>query len=224
MNALELDRIHMTSSNGTDLTVGLADDATWEGASSKTEDGIEFIANVPTEEVFCAPHRERTNGIVYGTKPYAYNGQLIEGWHVTFKDGVVVEHGAEKIADLLAELRCGVEKSNWIGEIAFVPDSSPINRSGALFYSTLFDENAACHIAFGASYPGTTKGGTALTKEELLARGMNQSRLHEDVMIGAEDSHITGKCRDGRVVELFRNGVWVLYSFNINNSLNPYSL
>lgn len=97
MNALELDRIHMTSSNGTDLTVGLADDATWEGASSKTEDGIEFIANVPTEEVFCAPHRERTNGIVYGTKPYAYNGQLIEGWHVTFKDGVVVEHGAEKM-------------------------------------------------------------------------------------------------------------------------------
>ena len=104
MNALELDRIHMTSSNGTDLTVGLADDATWEGASSKTEDGIEFIANVPTEEVFCAPHRERTNGIVYGTKPYAYNGQLIEGWHVTFKDGVVVEHGAEKNAELLAEL------------------------------------------------------------------------------------------------------------------------
>mgnify|MGYP000763035704 CR=1 FL=1 len=104
MNALELDRIHMTSSNGTDLTVGLADDATWEGASSKTEDGIEFIANVPTEEVFCAPHRERTNGIVYGTKPYAYNGQLIEGWHVTFQNGKVVEHGAEKNAELLAEL------------------------------------------------------------------------------------------------------------------------
>ena len=88
--------------------------------------------------------------------------------------------------------------------------SSPINRSGALFYSTLFDENAACHIAFGASYPGTTEGGTGLTKEQLEERGMNQSTIHEDVMIGAEDSHITGKCRDGRVVELFRNGVWVL--------------
>ena len=94
--------------------------------------------------------------------------------------------------------------------MALVPASSPINRSGALFYSTLFDENAACHIAFGASYPGTTENGTRLSKDELLARGMNQSTIHEDVMVGAEDSHITGKCRDGRTVELFRDGVWVL--------------
>ena len=91
-----------------------------------------------------------------------------------------------------------------------MPASSPINRSGALFYSTLFDENAACHIAFGASYPGTTENGTRLSKDELLARGMNQSAIHEDVMVGAEDSHITGKCRDGHTVELFRDGVWVL--------------
>ena len=205
-----LDRIRMTSANGTDLTVGLAEDAIWEGASSKTEGGIEFIANVPTEEVFCAPHRDRVDGRVYGTKPYAYNGQLIEGWHVTFQNGKVVEHGAEKNAELLAELLTTDENANRIGEIALVPASSPINRSGALFYSTLFDENAACHIAFGASYPGTTEGGTGLTKEQLEERGMNQSTIHEDVMIGAEDSHITGKCRDGRVVELFRNGVWVL--------------
>ena len=138
------------------------------------------------------------------------NGQLIEGWHVTFKDGVVVEHGAEKNADLLAELLSADENSNRIGEIALVPASSPINRSGALFYSTLFDENAACHIAFGASYPGTTENGTRLSKDELLARGMNQSAIHEDVMVGAEDSHITGKCRDGHTVDLFRDGVWVL--------------
>lgn len=91
-----------------------------------------------------------------------------------------------------------------------MPASSPINRSGALFYNTLFDENAACHIAFGASYPGTTVGGTQLTKEELLARGMNQSALHEDVMVGAEDTQITGLCRDGRTVQLFKDGVWVL--------------
>ena len=102
------------------------------------------------------------------------------------------------------------EGASYFGEIALVPYDSPISNQKILFYNTLFDENAACHIAFGASYPGTTKGGTALTKEELLARGMNQSRLHEDVMIGAEDSHITGKCRDGRTVELFRDGVWVL--------------
>ena len=197
MNALELDRIHMTSSNGTDLTVGLADDATWEGASSKTEDGIEFIANVPTEEVFCAPHRERTNGIVYGTKPYAYNGQLIEGWHVTFKDGVVVEHGAEKNADLLAELLSTDENSNRIGEIALVPASSPINRSGVLFYNTLFDENAACHIAFGAGYPTNIRGGSAMTRDDLMKKGLNNSAIHEDVMIGAADTHVTGITKRG---------------------------
>ena len=117
LNAWNLDHIHMTSSNGTDLTVGLADDATWEGASSKAENGTDFIANVPTEEVFCAPHRERVNGIVYGTKPYVYNGQLIEGWHVTFKDGKVVEHGAEKNASLLAELLSTDENACRIGEI-----------------------------------------------------------------------------------------------------------
>ena len=208
MNALELDRIHMTSSNGTDLTVGLADDATWEGASSKTEDGIEFIANVPTEEVFCAPHRERTNGIVYGTKPYAYNGQLIEGWHVTFKDGVVVEHGAEKNADLLAELLSTDENSNRIGEIALVPASSPINRSGVLFYNTLFDENAACHIAFGAGYPTNIRGGSAMTRDDLMKKGLNNSAIHEDVMIGAADTHVTGITKRGEEVTIFENGEW----------------
>ena len=208
MNALELDRIHMTSSNGTDLTVGLADDATWEGASSKTEDGIEFIANVPTEEVFCAPHRERTNGIVYGTKPYAYNGQLIEGWHVTFKDGVVVEHGAEKNADLLAELLSTDENSNRIGEIALVPASSPINRSGVLFYNTLFEENAACHIAFGAGYPTNIRGGSTMTRDDLMKKGLNNSAIHEDVMIGAADTHVTGITKRGEEVTIFENGEW----------------
>ena len=113
-------------------------------------------------------------------------------------------------AELLGQLLSTDEGACHIGEVALVPASSPINRSGALFYNTLFDENAACHIAFGASYPGTTQNGTTLSKEELLARGMNQSSIHEDVMIGAEDSKITGKCRDGRTVTLFENGVWVL--------------
>ena len=206
MNALELDRIHMTSSNGTDLTVGLADDATWEGASSKTEDGIEFIANVPTEEVFCAPHRERTNGIVYGTKPYAYNGQLIEGWHVTFKDGVVVEHGAEKNADLLAELLSTDENSNRIGEIALVPASSPINRSGVLFYNTLFDENASCHLAFGEAYPECIEGGESMTREEVQAHGLNYSLTHVDFMVGTADLSIVGTTHDGREIPVFING------------------
>ena len=210
MNALDLESVHFESSNGTDLTVGIADKATWESAASVSEKGVVFLPNIPTEEVFTAPHKDKVNGIVYGTKPYVFNGQLIKGFHVTFKDGRVVEHGADEGAELLGQLLDTDEGARSIGEVALVPASSPINRSGALFYSTLFDENAACHIAFGASYPGTTEGGTGLTKEQLEERGMNQSTIHEDVMIGAEDSHITGKCRDGRVVELFRNGVWVL--------------
>ena len=210
MNAFDLESVHFRSSNGTDLTVGLAEDARWESAASKSEKGVVFLPNIPTEEVFTAPHKDKVNGIVYGTKPYVFNGQLIKGFHVTFRDGKVVEHGAEAGAELLGQLLDTDEGARHIGEVALVPASSPINRSGALFYSTLFDENAACHIACGASYPGTTVGGTGLTKEQLLARGMNQSSLHEDVMIGAEDSEITGKCRDGRVVELFKDGVWVL--------------
>ena len=208
LNAWNLDHIHMTSSNGTDLTVGLADDATWEGASSKAENGTDFIANVPTEEVFCAPHRERVNGIVYGTKPYVYNGQLIEGWHVTFKDGKVVEHGAEKNASLLAELLSTDENACRIGEIALVPASSPINQSGVLFYNTLFDENAACHIAFGAGYPTNIKGGNKMNRTELLAKGLNDSAIHEDVMIGAPDTNVIGTTKDGKEVTIFTNGEW----------------
>ena len=201
MNALDLESVHFESSNGTDLTVGLADQAVWESAASKSEKGVVFLPNIPTEEVFTAPHKDKVEGVVYGTKPYVFNGQLIKNFRVTFEKGRVVDYHAEQGQLLLGRLLDGDEGSRSIGEVALVPASSPINRSGKLFYSTLFDENAACHIAFGASYPGTTKGGTALSKEELLARGMNQSHLHEDVMIGAEDSHITGKCRDGRTVQ-----------------------
>ena len=208
MNALDLESVHFESSNGTDLTVGLADDATWGGASSKAENGTDFIANVPTEEVFCAPHRERVNGIVYGTKPYVYNGQLIEGWHVTFKDGKVVEHGAEKNASLLAELLSTDENACRIGEIALVPASSPINQSGVLFYNTLFDENAACHIAFGAGYPTNIKGGSKMNRTELLAKGLNDSAIHEDVMIGAPDTNVIGTTKDGKEVTIFTSGEW----------------
>ena len=210
MNALDLESVHFESANGTDLTVGLAEQAVWESAGSKNEKGVPFLPNIPTEEVFTAPHKDKVDGIVYGTKPYVFNGQLIKNFHVTFKDGKVVEHGADEGADLLGQLLDTDEGARHIGEVALVPASSPINRSGKLFYNTLFDENAACHIAFGDSYPGTTVGGTGLSKEELAARGMNHSSLHEDVMVGAEDSRITGKCRDGRTVQLFENGVWVL--------------
>lgn len=210
MNALDLASVHFESANGTDLTVGLADGARWESASSVSEKGVVFLPNIPTEEVFTAPHRDRVEGVAYGTKPYIFSGQRIEGFHVTFRGGRVVEYGAEQGGELLGQLLDTDEGARHIGEVALVPATSPIHRSGKLFYNTLFDENAACHIAFGASYPGTTAGGAGLTTEQLEARGMNQSALHEDVMIGAPDSRVTGLCRDGRTVELFRDGVWVL--------------
>lgn len=208
LNAWQLDRVRLTSANGTDLTIGLAEDATWEGASSVSERGIEFIANVPTEEVCCAPHRDRVDGVVYGTKPYAYNGQLIEDWHVTFQNGRVVEHGAGKNPELLAELLATDENADRIGEIALVPASSPINRSGVLFFNTLFDENAACHIAFGAGYPTNIKGGSGMTRAQLMEKGLNDSAIHEDVMIGAPDTRVEGVTRSGETVVIFEDGEW----------------
>ena len=210
MNALDLESVHFESANGTDLTVGLADGAQWESADSVSEKGVPFLPNIPTEEVFTAPHKDKVNGVAYGTKPYIHGGQTIRGFHVTFRDGKIVEYGAEENEALLGEVLDTDEGARHIGEVALVPASSPINRSGVTFCSTLFDENAACHIAFGASYPGTTRGGNAMTEEQLLARGMNQSLIHEDVMIGAADTRITGRTRDGRDVALFEGGEWVL--------------
>lgn len=210
LNALQLDSVHLKSANGTDLDIRLADGAVWEGASSKTPEGYEFIANIPTEEVFTAPHRLGTNGIVKSTKPYVYNGNLIEDFSVTFKDGKVIDYEARTGKELLCQLLASDEGATHIGEIALVSSQSPINKSGTLFYNTLFDENAACHIAFGEGYPGTIIGGTTMTKEELLMHGVNDSVIHEDIMIGAEDTNITGKCKNGETVTIFKNGEWAI--------------
>ncbi len=208
LNELGLDSLHFTSSNGTDLVIGLAEEHLWEGAAGLAENGVEFIANVPTEEVFTAPHCRRVEGVVKGTKPYVYNGQLIRDFSVTFREGKAVEWSARENQELLTRMLTSDEGACRLGEVALVPASSPINRSGVLFYNTLFDENAACHIAFGDSYPGTTRGGTALSRQELDERGMNHSAIHEDVMIGAADTTVTGLTRDGREVPIFREGEW----------------
>lgn len=208
MNELNIDSLHYKSANGTDLVIGLADDAVWEGASSKTPEGYSFIANIPTEEVFTAPHKDRVDGIVHATKPYAYNGNVIEGFWLRFEKGKVVEYHAERNEDVLGKLLDTDEGARHIGEVALVPASSPINRSGLLFFNTLFDENAACHIAFGNGYPGTIKGGTTMTDEELLAHGVNKSLVHEDIMVGAEDMSIIATTKSGETVTIFENGEW----------------
>lgn len=208
MNELNIDRLHYTSANGTDLVIGLADDAVWEGASSKTPEGYSFIANIPTEEVFTAPHKDRVDGIVHATKPYAYNGNVIEGFWLRFEKGKVVEYHADRNEEVLGKLLDTDEGARHIGEVALVPASSPINRSGLLFFNTLFDENAACHIAFGNGYPGTVKGGTTMTDDELLAHGVNKSLVHEDIMVGAEDMSIIATTKAGETVTIFEHGEW----------------
>ena len=208
LNAWKLDRVRMRSANGTDLTVGLAEGAIWEGAKSLTPEGYEFIANIPTEEVFTAPDRLRVDGVVYATKPYVYNGDVIDGFWFRFENGLVTDFGAKQGEELLRKMLETDEGAKRIGELALVPASSPINRSGLLFYNTLFDENAACHIAFGDGYPGTVEGGTSLTPEELLARGVNNSIIHEDVMVGAADMTITGYPKEGGEVAIFEHGEW----------------
>lgn len=216
LNELELESVHITSKNGTDLYVGLAEDCIWgggrditTGGRENTVAGTQFIANMPTEEIFTAPHKDRVNGVVYGTKPYVYNGNLIDEFVVKFKDGKVVEYDAKVGKELLGQLLDSDEGARSIGEIAFVPASSPINRENILFYNTLFDENASCHIAFGAAYPDTVKGGSELTKEELSKKGVNISAIHEDVMIGAEDTEIVGFTKKGEEIQIFKNGEWV---------------
>lgn len=208
LNAMELTALHFTSQNGTDLTIGLADTARWEGAKSTTPDGQAFLANLPTEEIFTAPHKEKTEGVVYASRPYVYHGDLIEGLWLRFENGRVVEYGAKKNQKLLCMLLDTDEGSRSLGEVALVPRQSPINQSGILFYNTLFDENAACHIALGDGYPSTVQGGTALSQEKLEQLGLNHSLVHEDIMIGTEDLRIDGIRRGEGTVAVFRDGGW----------------
>lgn len=208
LQSLNLSALRLKSSNGTDLEVGLADDHVWLCAEEKSAAGVSFLANVPTEEVFTAPHMHRTNGVFKSSLPYVYNGNLIEGMSVTFKDGLAVEYTAEKGEDLLVQMLSSDEGARRIGEMALVPASSPIRQTGLLFYNTLFDENAACHIAFGAGYPTTVEGGGGMSREQLLEKGLNDSLVHEDVMIGTPDMEIVGITKEGKEVPIFKNGGW----------------
>ena len=210
LNALGLTRVRLVTPEGTDLTVGLADEAVWSGANSTTPAGADFIANIPTEEVFTAPHRDKVDGVVRGTKPYVYNGQLIEDFTLWFEGGRAVRCAARVGEAQLRELLASDPGACRLGELALVPASSPINRAGVLFYNTLFDENAACHIAFGEGYPETIRGGEGMEKPALAARGLNQSDIHEDLMVGSAALTVTGRTADGREVTLFRQGEWAL--------------
>ena len=206
LNEQKFVRLHYKNSLGTDLTVELPEGHIWAGGAEKSELGIEFAANMPTEEVYSLPRRDGVNGTVTAAKPLNYNGNLIEGFKLTFKDGKVVDYTAEKGEEILKGLLETDEGASYLGEVALVPFDSPISQSGILFYNTLFDENASCHLALGKAYPTCIAGGEDMDSVTLLQAGANDSLVHEDFMIGTRDLEIVGTKADGTQVKIFEQG------------------
>ncbi|MHC5229577.1 aminopeptidase [Enterococcus sp. LJL99] len=207
LNKEQFTALHYTAP-GTDLTVGLPKNHIWEGAGSDNARGEKFMANMPTEEVFTAPDSRRVDGYVSSTKPLSYAGTTISGMKFTFKEGKVVEFSAEKGEEVLAKLLDTDEGARRLGEVALVPDPSPISQSGITFYNTLFDENASNHLAFGSAYAFNVENGTEMSEEELVEVGLNRSHTHVDFMIGSNQMSVDGIKEDGTRVAIFRNGDW----------------
>ena len=208
LNSLGIESLHYTADNGTDLTVGMIPEAHFGGGGDTSLQGIYFNPNIPTEECFISPMKGKAVGIVYSTKPLSYQGQLIENFYLRFENGKAVEAKAEKGEELLNTMITMDEGAAYLGECALVPQTSPINVSGLLFYETLFDENAVCHLAVGAGFPDTINDYQNKTLEECRALGINESMIHVDFMIGCDTMNIDAHCRDGKVVPIFRNGNW----------------
>ena len=209
LNEYNFKALHFTSELGTDLTVELVKDHIWAGGGCTTPAGVYFDPNLPTEEVFCMPHKYGTNGIVYASRPLSYQGKVIEDFWIRFENGKAVEFDAKKEREALKNLIEFDEGSSYLGEVALVPYDSPVSQSGILFFNTLYDENAACHLALGRPYPENLKGGTEMSDEELKAHGANDSMEHEDFMFGTEGMNVDGITEDGRKVPVFRNGTFV---------------
>jgi len=208
LNSLGIESLHYTADNGTDLTVGMISEAVFCGGAEVSRQGITFNPNIPTEECFISPMRGKAEGIVYSTKPLSYQGQLIENFSLRFENGKAVEAKAEKGEELLNTMITMDEGAAYLGECALVPQNSPICESGILFYETLFDENAACHLAMGAGFADTIRDHHSKTLEECRALGINDSMIHVDFMIGCDSMNIDAHCADGKIVPIFRNGNW----------------
>jgi aminopeptidase len=193
---------------GTDLTVGLADDHEWQGGATTAKNGVLCNANIPTEEVFTTPHKDRVDGVVRSTKPLSYQGTLIEDISVRFESGAIVEANASRGAEVLRKVLATDEGARRLGEVALVPYSSPISKSGLLFFNTLFDENAASHIALGQAYSKCIRGGGGMSETDLAARGANRSLIHIDWMIGSGEIDVEGVAADGTSEPLMRGGEW----------------
>ena len=208
LNGLGIRELQYRASNGTDLRVGMIPEAQFCGGGETSLQGIFFNPNIPTEECFISPKRGVAEGIVYSSKPLSYQGQLIDRFWIRFREGKAAEWGAEENEALLTKLITMDEGSAYLGECALVPFNSPINETGILFYNTLFDENACCHLALGMGFADTIRDFEHKTLDECRALGVNDSMIHEDFMIGTADLAIDALCEDGRTVSLFRNGTW----------------
>ncbi|MBQ2382778.1 MAG: aminopeptidase [Oscillospiraceae bacterium] len=208
LNSLQIRQLHYTAANGTDLTVGMIPEAMFCGGAELSRQDILFNPNIPTEECFISPKRGEAEGIVYSTKPLSYQGQLIDRFSMRFEGGKVVEAHAEVGEELLLTLLDMDEGARYLGECALVPQQSPVCESGLLFYNTLFDENAACHLAIGMGFADTIRDNHEKTLDECRALGINDSMIHEDFMIGCDTMDIDAICADGSVVPVFRAGNW----------------
>ncbi len=206
LNSNNFKYLQYKNSLGTDLKIELPENHLWLGGSDYTPEGVEFIANMPTEEVFTLPKKTGVNGVVVSSKPLNYNGNLIEEFSLTFKDGRIIDFKAEKGYDILKSIIETDEGSYYLGEVALVPHDSPISNSNILFYNTLFDENASCHLAIGKAYPVCIKNGENLSDEELVKLEVNDSFVHEDFMVGTEDLQIIGITAEGKEIPVFENG------------------
>ena len=209
LNSLSLRRLHYSSANGTDLTVGLIPEAQFLAGAEKTlGTGVVFNPNIPSEEVFISPMKGEAEGIVYSTRPLSYRGTMIENFSVRFENGRVSEVHAEKGEAALKTMVNMDEGAKMLGECALVPYDSPIRNSGIMFYNTLFDENAACHLALGDGFANCIRDYDKYTLEQCREMGINMSMIHEDFMIGSEDLDITGVTENGESVQIFKNGNW----------------
>ena len=206
LNDLQLVSLHYTCSNGTDLTIALPEGHLWLGGKEASKKGIIFDANIPTEEVFTAPHYAGANGTVYSTKPLIYDGNQIDEFYFTFKDGKVVDYGAKEGKEYLTNLIETDENSCYLGEVALVDHYSPISQSNMIFFETLYDENASCHLALGAAYPTCLENSDGMSQEELCNHGLNTSLAHTDFMIGHEHMTIMGLTKDGKEVPIMIDG------------------
>lgn len=208
LNERHFDRLHYTSANGTDLWVGMTDKHVWEGGSSSTPDGHVFFPNIPTEEVFTSPHCERVDGVVYSALPLVRHGNKIDRFWLRFENGLVVDFDAEVGRDTLASILDTDEGARRLGEVALISKNTPIRETETLFYDTLYDENASCHLALGSGFPECYEGGYAMTQDDLRDLGLNKSGTHVDFMIGADDLDIMGVTADGEEIPVFVNGQW----------------